>query len=97
MPVLNLIMGLPIKVSTSTSILIITITDATASWVYLARGAILPIIVVPAVLGMYLGSRVGAAVAVKAKPKVIRCIFLAIMFFAAIMDIYKGLHGLGYV
>ncbi len=96
-PVLNLVMSLPIKVSTSTSILIITMTDATASWVYLSKGAVLPLLVVPAVTGMYIGSRVGAVTAVKARPKVIRYIFLAIMLFAAVMDIYKGLHGLGIV
>ena len=93
-PVLNLVMSLPIKVSTSTSILIITMTDATAAWVYLARGAILPLLVVPAVVGMYIGSRIGAIAAVKARPRVIRYIFLAIMFFAAVMDIYKGVAGL---
>lgn len=96
-PVLNLVMSLPIKVSTSTSILIITMTDATASWIYLAQGAILPLLVVPAVAGMYIGSRVGAVTAVKARPRVIRYIFLGIMLFAAVMDIYKGLHGLGYI
>jgi len=93
-PVLNLVMGAPIKVSTSTSMLIIALTTTPAACVYLAEGAILPLIMIPAVAGMFFGSRLGAWLTVKARPKVVRYIFLAIMLFAAIMDIYKGLHGL---
>jgi len=93
-PVLNLILGMPIKAATSTSICIITMTDAAPAAIYLAKGAILPFLMIPAVLGMYIGSRIGAWSAVIAKPKVIKYVFFAILIFAAIMDIYKGLHGL---
>ncbi len=96
-PVLNLIMSLPIKVSTSSSILIITLTTPQAAWIYIAEGAVLPLLVVPAVIGMVIGSRLGAIVTVKARPAVVRYIFLAIMLFAAVMNIYRGLHGLGIV
>ncbi len=96
-PVLNLIMSLPLKVSTSTSILIITMTDATAAWIYIASGAIIPLLVVPAVFGMYIGSKIGSKLVLGIRPVIVKYIFLAIMLFAAIMDIYKGLHGLGVV
>jgi uncharacterized membrane protein YfcA len=93
-PVLNLILGMPIKAATSTSLCIITMTDAAPAAIYLAKGAILPLLMIPAVLGMYIGSRIGAWSAVIARPRVIKYIFFAILVFAAIMDIYKGLHGL---
>jgi len=96
-PVLNLIMGAPIKVAVSTSMAIITVNDAAAAWIYLAKGAILPLIVVPSVLGITIGARIGAWLAVKTKPKVIKYLVLAIMLFAALLDIFKGLHGLGVV
>jgi len=96
-PVLNLIMGAPIKVATSTSMLIVAVNDAAAAWVYLSKGAVLPMIIVPSVIGITLGARIGAKLAIKAKPKVIRYIVLAIMLIAAFLDIYKGLSGLGYV
>ena len=51
-PVLNLIMGAPIKVAVSTSMAIITVNDAAAAWIYMAKGAILPLIVVPSVVGI---------------------------------------------
>ncbi len=96
-PVLNLIMGAPIKVATSTSMMIITVNDAAAAWVYLSKGAVIPMIIVPSVIGITIGARLGTKLAVKAKPKVVRYIVLAIMLMAALLDIYKGLSGLGYL
>jgi len=96
-PVLNLLMGAPIKVAVSTSMAIITVNDAAAAWIYLAKGAILPLIVVPSVIGITIGARIGAWLAVKTKPKFIKYLVLAIMLFAALLDIFKGLHGLGVV
>lgn len=96
-PVLNLIMGAPIKVATSTSMAIITVNDAAASWVYLANGAILPLIVVPSVIGITIGARIGARIAARARPRFIRYLVIAIMLIAAILDIIKGLGGLGII
>ena len=96
-PVLNLIMGAPIKVATSTSMLIITVNDAAAAWVYLAKGAVLPVIVIPSVIGITIGARIGAKLAVRAKPKFVRYLVMGIMLMSAILDIWKGLSGLGYV
>jgi len=93
-PVLNLIMGSPIKVAVSTSMAIITVNDAAAAWIYMAKGAVLPLIVVPSVVGISIGARIGAKIAVKVKPAFIKYLVLAIMLFAALLDIYKGLHGL---
>jgi len=94
-PVLNLIMCAPIKVATSTSMLIIAVNDAAAAWVYLANGAILPVIVIPSVLGITIGARIGARVAARARPRLVRYLVLAIMLLAAVLDIIKGLSGLG--
>ncbi len=96
-PVLNLVMGAPIKVATSTSMMIITVNDAAAAWVYLSRGAVLPIIVIPSVIGITIGARIGARLAVVARPRIVRYVVLAVMLMAAVLDILKGLKGLGYV
>jgi len=96
-PILNLLMGAPIKVATSTSMMIITVNDAAAAWVYIANGAVLPVIVIPSVIGITIGARIGAKLAVKAKPKFVKYIVLAVMMLAAVLDIYKGLTGLGYL
>lgn len=96
-PVLNLIMGAPIKVATSTSMMIITVNDAAAAWVYMSKGAVLPVIVIPSVVGITIGARIGAKLAVRARPKIVRYVVLAVMLMAAVLDIYKGLAGLDYV
>jgi hypothetical protein len=93
-PVLNLIMGAPIKIATSTSMAIITVNDAAAAWTYLSKGAVLPLIVVPCVAGVTLGARLGARIAARAKPTAVQYLVMAIMLLAASTNIYKGLKGL---
>jgi len=93
-PVLNLIMGAPIKVAVATSMTIIAINDAAAAWIYLAKGAVLPLIVVPSVLGITIGARIGAKLAVKAKPAFVKILVMGIMLLAAALNIVKGLKGL---
>ncbi len=96
-PVLNLLMGAPIKVATSTSMVIIAVNDAAAAWIYIAKGAVLPLIVVPSVVGISIGARIGAKLAVKAKPVFVKYLVMAIMLLAAALNIVKGLKGLGVI
>ena len=59
-PALNLLMAAPLKVAVGSSGLIISIINSSAAWVYIHRGALLPLLAVPAILGVMLGSRIGA-------------------------------------
>ncbi len=96
-PVLNLLMCAPIKVAVSTSMAIIALNTSAALWIYIIKGAVLPLIVIPTVIGMTIGSRIGAMLTVKARPRVIRIIVLVILLVSALVNIHKGLHGLGMV
>ena len=96
-PVFNLVMRVPIKVAVSTSMALITLNSAAASWVYVARGAVLPLICIPSVVGMSIGARIGARLAVKAKPLFIKYLVMSIMLFAAVVDIFKGIRGIGFL
>src|SRR6185295_13185269 len=49
-PALNLLMAAPLKVAVGSSGLIISIINSSAAWVYIHRGALLPILAVPAIL-----------------------------------------------
>jgi hypothetical protein len=93
-PILNLIMGLPIRVAVSTSMLLISINASAAAWVYIAKGAVLSILVVPSILGMTLGSRISALLVLKVRPRTIRLAVMGIIFIAGILNIYKGLVGI---
>ena len=96
-PVLNLIMGAPIKIATSTSTLIIAVNAAAPGWVYLANGAVLPLLVIPSIVGITLGAKLGCRIAVKAKPRAVRYLVMGIMLLSAVLDILKGLGGLGVI
>ena len=91
LPALNLVMGVPLKVSAGTSSFILSLVDSTAGWVYLNQGAVLPMIAVPSVLGMMLGARIGARLLHVVRASVIRRLVLALLLFAGLRALAKGL------
>ncbi len=90
-PVLNLVMGAPLKVSAGTSSFILSLVDSSAAWVYLNRGAVLAVIAVPSVVGMMLGAKIGARVLKVVKASVVRKLVIALLLFAGARAILKGL------
>lgn len=90
-PVLNLAMGVPLKVSVATSKFLLSITDTSAAWIYLNKGCVIPLIGVPSILGLMLGSLMGVKLLSIAKPKFIRYLVILVLFFAGLKAIDKGL------
>lgn len=90
-PVLNLIMGAPLKVSVATSVFLLAITDTSATWVYINQGALFPMVVIPSVIGVMLGSLIGAKLLCKARPRAIRHLLIGLLIFAGLRAIGKGL------
>ncbi len=93
-PVLNLVMLLPIRVAVATSMLIILLNTSIASWVYISKNAVIPTITIPAILGMTIGSRIGAELSLRIRPRTIRLAVMFIMLLAAVTNIYKGIIGI---
>ena len=89
-PVLNLAMGVPLKTAVATSYFLLAITDTTAAWVYINRGAVLPLIVVPSVVGIMIGARVGARLLVFLEPAVIRRIVIGVLLLASARSLLRG-------
>ena len=90
-PALNLLLGAPLKVSVATSVLIIAINGSAASWVYLNQGAVLPIIALPSVAGMMLGTRLGARLLTRIKPGAIRWVVISFLILAGLRQMLSGL------
>jgi len=88
--VLNLVMGIPLKIAVATSYFLLAITDTSAAWIYLSRGALLPIIVIPSVLGIMLGARIGAKILPGIRPVVIRRIVIGVLLFAGLRALLRG-------
>ncbi len=93
-PALNLLMGVPLKVSVATSKFLLSITDTSAAWIYLNRGCVIPLIAVPSILGLMIGSILGVRILAVAKPKFIRYMVIFVLLFAGLKALDKGL-GLG--
>ena len=90
-PALNLLMGAPLKVSAGTSSLVLSLVDSSAAWVYINKGAVLPMIAVPSVVGMMLGARIGARLLTVLKGSVIRQMVIVVLLFAGVRALLKGL------
>ncbi len=90
-PVLNLLMGAPLKISVATSKFLLSITDTSAAWIYMNKGCVIPMMVVPSLVGIMLGSFVGVRVLKIAKPTFIRWMVIGILAFAGAKALSKGL------
>lgn len=93
-PAFNLLMGVPLKISVATSKFLLSITDTSAAWIYMNKGCVIPLMAVPSIVGLMLGSFVGVKLLTKAKPKFIRYMVIGVLFFAGLKAVDKGL-GLG--
>jgi len=87
------VMRIPFKVSTTTSNFMIGVTAAASAGVYLNRGYIDPGVAMPVMLGVLLGSLLGARVLAGAKTRILRIIFAAVILVLGIEMIYNGLTG----
>jgi uncharacterized membrane protein YfcA len=89
-PVLNFVMAAPLKVAVGTSGLIISIVNSSAAWVYIHRGALLPALAVPAILGVMLGSRLGASLLARTPASVVRRVVIAVLLLAGARALGRG-------
>ena len=86
-------MGIPFKVSTTTSNFMIGVTAAASAGVYLSRGYIDPALSMPVMLGVLAGSLVGARVLARTKTKQLRLVFAAVIVVLGAEMIYNSLAG----
>jgi len=87
----DLVMGLPPKVSTTTSNLIIGVTALAGTSVYLAAGMIDPGLAAPVILGVVSGAFVGTRVLVRLTNQTVRHIFLGVLLVLGIEMLLRGL------
>lgn len=90
-PTLNLVLGAPLKVSVATSKFLLSITDTSAAWIYVNEGCVIPLMVVPSLVGIMLGSFVGVRVLKLARPGFVRWMVIGILIFAGGKALTKGL------
>ena len=86
-------MKLPFKVSTTTSNFMIGVTAAASSGIYLSHGYILPSLAMPVMLGVLVGSLIGARVLAHVRVKTIRMAFVVVIVALGAEMIYNGMTG----
>ncbi len=86
-------MRIPFKVSTTTSNFMIGVTAAASAGIYLHQGYIVPALTMPVMLGVLIGSLLGAHVLMVAQTRVLRRVFSVVILALAIQMIYKGITG----
>jgi len=86
-------MTIPFKVSTTTSNFMIGVTAAASAGLYLKSGYIAPGVAMPVMLGVLAGSLIGARVLVKARVKVLRYVFAAVIVVLGFEMIFSGATG----
>jgi len=91
----DLVMGLPPKVSTTTSNLIIGVTALAGTSVYLAAGLIDPGLATPVMLGIVLGALIGTRVLVRLTNQAVRRFFLVVLLVLGVEMLVRGMRGGG--
>ncbi|MGC2657472.1 MAG: sulfite exporter TauE/SafE family protein [Bryobacteraceae bacterium] len=86
-------MRIPFKVSTATSNFMIGVTAAASASVYLSRGYVDPGIVMPVMLGILLGSIVGARFLPRLGVPLLRRLFAIVVGVIAVEMIVQGIRG----
>ncbi|MCC6639831.1 MAG: sulfite exporter TauE/SafE family protein [Deltaproteobacteria bacterium] len=86
-------MGLPFKVSTTTSNFMIGVTAAASAGIYLARGYIDPGLAMPVMLGVLVGALVGARLLARVESRSLRVLFAAVIALLGLQMIHGGISG----
>jgi uncharacterized membrane protein YfcA len=90
-PTLNLVMGAPLKISVATSKFLLSITDTSAAWVYINAGAVIPMMIVPSIVGIMAGSFIGVRILRVAKPTFVKWIVIGLLLFCGLQQVAQGL------
>jgi uncharacterized protein len=86
-------MGIPFKVSTTTSNFMIGVTAAASAGVYLSRGYIDPGLSMPVMLGVLGGSLLGARVLARTKTAQLRIVFAGVIAVLGVEMLYHAWTG----
>jgi uncharacterized membrane protein YfcA len=89
-PLLNLLMAVPLRIAVATSFFLLAITDTAAALIYFQRGAMLAGIVVPSVLGIVLGARLGTWLLQRVHSRVIRRVVIGVLLVAGLRALLRG-------
>jgi uncharacterized protein len=83
-PVMHLVLGVPLRVATATSNLMVGITASTSAIVYLLRGGIDAYATGPTAVGVFIGASLGSRFGHRVDVRYLRLLFVAVMLWTAL-------------
>jgi len=90
-PLMNLGMGVPLRIATATSNMMIGITAAASAIIYVSRGGIDAYSAAPTAIGVFLGATAGSRLAHRVDLRVLRWLFVAVLVYTAIQMLLRAL------
>ncbi|HEX5641149.1 MAG TPA: sulfite exporter TauE/SafE family protein [Thermoleophilia bacterium] len=90
-PIMNLLMGVPLKATIATSNLMIGVTAATSAAIFYGRGYVDPRWAVPAALGILVGARIGPRFAIHLPARILVLIFEVVLVVFGLLMLLKAL------
>ena len=90
-PVMNLVMGVPLRTSTATSNLMMGITAVSSAVIYLLRDEIDPFIAGPVALGVFVGASLGSRLAHRVDLRILRWLFVVVLLYTAVQMAIRAL------
>ena len=89
-PLMNIGMGVPLRVATATSNMMIGITAAASAIIYVARGGIDVYSAAPTAIGVFLGATAGSRLAHRVDLRILRWLFVAVLVYTAIQMLLRA-------
>ena len=89
-PMMNLLMQVPVKAAAGTSAFLVGITAVATATVFYADGKVDATVVVPAMIGIFLGSKIGSNLTSRVKTADLVLLFVAIMVYLSVSMILKA-------
>jgi uncharacterized membrane protein YfcA len=83
-PLMHLAMGVPLRVATATSNLMIGITAAAGTLIYIIHGGVDPYVAGPTAIGVFLGATAGSRLSHRVDLGLLRLLFVVVLLYTAI-------------
>jgi uncharacterized membrane protein YfcA len=92
-PTMNILMGIPIRVATTTSTYMLGATAAASAVLYLSRGDVDFALAAPVVVGVFIGGRAGARYQRRVPQQALSLVFVVIAAFFAVQMLIRFVNG----
>jgi uncharacterized membrane protein YfcA len=90
-PTMNVLMGIPIRVATTTSTYMLAATAAASAVLYLSRGQVDALLAGPVVVGVFIGARLGARLSHRLPHQALTLLFVAVAAVFAVGMLVRAL------